>query len=220
MSKKYTGNTNGTAEKIGGTVYSSQALYDNVGADAACIVAKRVEAVMLSLYSDHPYTVVVIDQRSDCPDLSTEETGCVDNKAYDEFRSYIYNGAPVVKDDFNICLTNRADSEPNDTRPLGCGSVGGNIAVAERGPDIAGVVSKDYYEITPGGDSVMTAIHEIGHNLGMQHDVGDRNLFDPDRDGTDEEVITPFQPGRGNENVCGNKAADSNKDVLLEPEYD
>lgn len=221
MSYLYDGNSDGTYETISGTVYVSQALWDNTGADPAHIVAQHLTEILENQYSSHPYQVYVMDERSESPNIDVEDVECDGDTtgAMDEWQDQISN-APLVLDDFNLLITNEYYNSSIDDNVVGCGELGGNVCVSEGGPNIPGETVQQFHYETDSSEAIQTAIHEVGHNLGMQHKVGDRSFEDRMSDSGDEYVISPLPPGANEENVCGAPiASNDGSTVVLDMRY-
>lgn len=217
MTYTYSGNSGASGEEITGTIYVSSDTYSEVGADPAFVVGEHMDDIMSTLLFTNPYTIYVMSSKSDAPSLSNEDVDCDGDSGdpYSEFQDYLYNDAPRKEDDFNLCITATKAGETGDGT-IGCAGVGGNVAVSERGPQYENLNLKRYHSPTDGAEGLSSAIHEIGHNLGMQHGVGMADNTDADDDGDTEYTVTPIVPGdRGSDNVCGHYVEEDNSSENL-----
>ena len=130
------------------------------------------------------------------------------------------SSAPLVLDDFNFLITNKYYNNSIDDNVVGCGELGGNVSVSEGGPNIPGETVQQFHYETDSSEAIQTAIHEVGHNLEMQHKVGDRSFEDRKSDSGDEYVITPLPPGSNEDNVCGaTVSSNDGSTVVLDMRY-
>lgn len=200
---------------IEGTVYVSEELYDAEGSYPATVVGKHLQELFGRQYLQYT-EIYVMDSRSDCPSLETQNVNC-DGDDIDtsdttppllDFRGYLDSGsAPREAKDFNLCITNN----PHNPSYVGCGDTGGNVAVSEGGGQIADKISdpefKRYHEANEGTESLMTAIHEVGHNLDIPHYTGLQYVEDIEESDGEAYIETPFHFG-GGDNLCGDECVD------------
>ncbi len=204
-----------TDNPLTGTVYVSEELYDAEGSYPAMVVGEHLRGLFSRQYWQYT-EIYVMDSRSDCPSLDTQDVNCDENDIdtsdttppLEDFESYLKTGpAPREEDLFNLCITNH----PHDPNVVGCGEVGGNVAVSEGGGQIADKISdpgfKRYHEANEGTESLLTAIHEVGHNLNIPHDTGHQYVADIEQSDGEAYIETPFHFG-GGDNLCGEKSVD------------
>lgn len=200
---------------IKGTVYSSQAAYDNVNTAATEAFAEYLGKALDT--TDYDYTIYGIT--SEHPTLDNENVicdSCADGPL-NEFSDYI-NGSPErVEKDFNICLTN-ADYGVSDCRSggdaVGCAYTGAKASVAEGADAIANLYGSTPSRYVDAGqtkyEATHTGIHEVGHNLDMSHNDGQ---VIEDRYGN--ITASPLASPNKDTNSCGYSNLDGSIEKLL-----
>jgi hypothetical protein len=194
-----------------GTIFMTKEAYDQLGTNWPKKVVKGYfedamahndlvgDADVSSDNSFSPYAKCNVDSYDSSQ--YKDSLDCV----LEEFDSWV-TGHPDEGTDFNLCLCLKQNYDDSNTAVWGETSCG-NASVVRGAEEINDVTSSlPRYGTSRAHWWAKTSIHEIGHNIGVEHADGIVTQK-TDTIGDDECAITPHDPD-GSTNNCGTSSFD------------